>query len=88
MVRSSSDVTGYVVDVVIALDVLDMWSVFCVLYVTVEILYSDHHQDCTYRISGQCCLFRIWVVGSKIAIGLHVLDIRSVLWVPYVGCGI
>ena len=33
MVRSNSDVTGHVVTVVIALDILDMWSVLCVPYV-------------------------------------------------------
>ena len=27
-----------------------------------------------YWTCGQCCVFRIWVVGSKIAIGLYVLD--------------
>ena len=37
-----------------------------------------------YWTCGQCCVFRIWVVGSKIAIGLHVLDMWSVLCVPYV----
>ena len=38
-----------------------------------------------YWTCGQCCVFRIWVVGSKIAIGLYVLDMSSVLCVPYVG---
>ena len=33
-------------------------------------------------------MFRIWVVGSKIATGLHVLDMWSVLCVPYLGDGI
>ena len=47
-------------NIVTGLSILDMWSVFCVLYVAVGILYSDHHQDCKYRISGQCCLFRIY----------------------------
>ena len=28
------------------------------------------------------------VVGSNIAIGLYVLDMWSVLCVPYVGCGV
>ena len=37
MARSGSDGTGHVVDVVIALDALDMRSVLCVLYVAVEI---------------------------------------------------
>ena len=37
MVRSSSDGTGHVVNVVIALDVLDMRSVLCVPYVGVGI---------------------------------------------------
>ena len=43
---------------------------------------------CTFRTCGQCCLFRIWVVGSKIALGLHVPDTWSVFSVPYVGDGI
>ena len=30
----------------------------------------------------------MWVVGSKIVIGLYVLDLWSVLCVPYVGGGI
>ena len=30
----------------------------------------------------------MWVVGSKIVIGLYVLDMWSVLCVPYVGGGI
>ena len=33
-------------------------------------------------------MFRIWVVGSNIVIGLYVLDMRSVLCVPYMGGGI
>ena len=30
----------------------------------------------------------MWVVGSKIVIGLYVLDMWSVLCVPYVGDGV
>ena len=30
-------------NIVTGLSILDMWSVFCVLYVAVGILYSDHH---------------------------------------------
>ena len=30
----------------------------------------------------------MWVVGSKIVIGLYILDMRSVLCVPYVGGGV
>ena len=30
----------------------------------------------------------MWVVGYNIAIGLYLLDMRSVLCVPYVGVGI
>ena len=30
----------------------------------------------------------MWVVGSKIVIGLYILDMWSVLFVPYVGGGI
>ena len=33
-------------------------------------------------------MFRIWVVGSNIVIGLYILDIWSVLFVMYVGVGI
>ena len=33
-------------------------------------------------------MFRIWVVGSNIVIGLYILDMWSVLCVPYVGVGI
>ena len=29
----------------------------------------------------------MWVVGSKIVIGLYILDMWSVLCVLYVGCG-
>ena len=46
------------------------------------------YKDCTYRTCGQCCVFRILVVGSYIVIGLYVLDKWSVLCVPYVGGGI
>ena len=41
-----------------------------------------------YWTCGQCCVFRIWVMGSNIVIGLYVLDMRSVLCVQYVGGGI
>ena len=44
--------------------------------------------DCMYWTCGQCCVFRMWVVGSNIVIGLYVLDMWSVLCVPYVGVGI
>ena len=30
----------------------------------------------------------MWVVGSKIVIGLYILDTWSVLCVPYVGVGV
>ena len=30
----------------------------------------------------------MWVVGSKILIGLYILDMWSVLCVPYVGGGV
>ena len=33
-------------------------------------------------------MFRIWVVGSNIVIGLYILDMWSVLFVMYVGFGI
>ena len=33
-------------------------------------------------------VFSMWVVGPKIAIGLYVLDMWSVLFVPYAGGGI
>ena len=37
---------------------------------------------------GQCWVFHTWVVvGYNIAIGLYVLDMWSVLCVPYVGGG-
>ena len=69
----------------IGISVLDLWSVFCVPYVAVGIKYSDHHKECTYRTCGQYCVFRMWVVGSNIVIGLYVPDMWSVLCVPYVG---
>ena len=38
------------------------------------------------RACGQCCVFRILVVGSgHIVIGLYELDMWSVLCVPYLG---
>ena len=42
-----------------------------------------------YRTCGQCCVFRILVVGSNIVIGLYVPDMWtwSVLCVPYLGGG-
>ena len=30
----------------------------------------------------------MWMVGSKIVIGLYILDMWSVLYVPYVGSGV
>ena len=72
----------------IGMSILDMWSVFCVPYVAVGIEYSDHHKECTHRTCGQCCVFRIWMLGSNIVIGLYVLDMWSMLCVPYVGVGI
>ena len=30
----------------------------------------------------------MWVVGSKIVIGLYILDMWSMLCVPYVGVGV
>ena len=30
----------------------------------------------------------MWVVGSKIVIGLYILDMWSMLCVPYVGSGV
>ena len=41
-----------------------------------------------YWTCGQCCVFRMCVIGSKIVIGLYVLDMWSVLCVLYMGCGI
>ena len=41
-----------------------------------------------YWTYGQCCGFHMWVVGSNIAVGLCMLDMWSVLCVPYVGDGI
>ena len=38
-----------------------------------------------YWICAQCCVFHMLVVGSKIVIGLYILDMWSVLFVPYVG---
>ena len=72
----------------IGISVLDLWSVFLVPYVAVGIKYSDHHNDCTYRTCGQYCVLYIWVLGSNIVTGLYVLDMWSVLCVPYVGVGI
>ena len=40
-----------------------------------------------YWTCGQCCVFRIWVMRSNIVIGLYVLDMWSVLCVPYGGVG-
>ena len=42
----------------------------------------------TFWTCGQCCVFHMWVVGSNIAVGLCVMDMWSVLCVPYVGGGI
>ena len=74
--------------IVIVLYILDMSSGLCVPYVAVGIYCSDHHQNCTYRTCGQCCVFCKWVAGSNIVIGRYVLDTWSVLCVPYVGVGI
>ena len=41
-----------------------------------------------YRTCGQCCVFHMWVVRSNRVIGLYILDMWSVLCVPYVGGGI
>ena len=38
-----------------------------------------------YWICGQCCVFSMWEMGSKIPIVLYVLDMWSVLFVPYAG---
>ena len=34
------------------------------------------------------CVFRKWVLGSNIPIGLYVLDMWSVFCVPYVAIGV
>ena len=36
----------------------------------------------TYWTCSQCCVICIWVVGSNIVIGLDILDMWSVLYVP------
>ena len=41
-----------------------------------------------YWSCGQCCVFRIWVLGSNIVIGLYVPEMWSVLCVPNLGGGI
>ena len=41
-----------------------------------------------YWTSGQCCVFHMCVIGSNIVIGLYILDMWSVLCVPYVIDGI
>ena len=41
-----------------------------------------------YWTCGQCCVFRMRVMGSNKVIELYVLDIWSVLCVPYVDGGI
>ena len=38
-----------------------------------------------YWTCGQCCLLCMWVVCSKIMVGLSVLDMWSVFFVMYVG---
>ena len=38
-----------------------------------------------YWTCGQCCVFRKWMMGSVIVIGLYLLDMWSVLFVLYVG---
>ena len=40
----------------------------------------------TYWTCGQCCLLCMRVVCSNIVVGLYILDMWSVLCVPYV-CG-
>ena len=52
------------------------------------VLGSNIAIGCTYRACGQCCVFHMWVVGSNIAVGLCIMDMWSVLCVPYVGGGI
>ena len=42
----------------------------------------------TYWTCGQCCLSHVQVVRSNIVIGLYVLDMWSVLCVPYVGVSV
>ena len=46
------------------------------------------HKDCMYRTCDQCCVFCMRVVRSNRVIGLYILDMWSVLCVPYVGGGI
>ena len=38
-----------------------------------------------YWACGQCYVFHMWVLGSNIAVGLCVMYMWSVLFVPYVG---
>ena len=37
---------------------------------------------------GQCCLLHMWVGCSNIVIGMSVLDMWSVFYVPYASVGI
>ena len=60
-----------------------MWSVLCVPYVGVSIVY-----ECMYWTYGQCCVLCMLVVCSNIVIGISVLDMWSVFCVPYVAVGI
>ena len=41
-----------------------------------------------YWTCGQYSVFCMWVLGSNIVIGLCIMDMWSVLYVPYVGGGI
>ena len=43
---------------------------------------------CMYWTCGQCCVFHTWVLASNIAIRVYVLDMWSVLCVPYVGVSV
>ena len=44
-----------------------------------DLIYSDHHKECTYRTCGEWYAFHILVVGFSIVIGLDILDMWSVL---------
>ena len=47
--------------------------------------YSDGTVRTGHVVSA---VFRMWVLGSNIVTGLYVLDMWSVLCVPYVGAGV
>ena len=83
-------VGGMVYYIVIGLYILDMWSVLCVMYVGggSTIVIDNNTLNCTYWTCGQCCLLCMRVVCSNIVIGLYILDMWSVLCVPYVGGGV